>query len=162
MRLGQRHQLSEHILVVFPVPDLAHLACRIVQLREFGIDIRVDACLWLVVPRSPEFPQPINQNRLQPTPKSTWLSAMLELAKILRDSQHDFLNKVVCVAVLHVISSQPDSNQRRIEICQPSPTIVLRRLAQAFKKTERGFMHDTSRLYVSGLQNDEQACLGLG
>ena len=66
---------------------------------------------------------------------------MLELAEILGYGQQDFLNEVVRVAVLNVVSSQPRPNQRRIEIRQPIPTLVFWGVAEAFEKTKRGFMH---------------------
>jgi hypothetical protein len=61
-------------------------------------------------------PQTIHEDRLQPTTKSARLPTMLELAKILRYRQQNFLNEVVGVAVLDVVSPQPRPNQRRVKI----------------------------------------------
>jgi hypothetical protein len=66
---------------------------------------------------------------------------MLEITEIRRHGQQYFLNEVVRVAVLNVVSSQPRANQRRVEIRQPIPIVVFSATAQALEKTKRGFMH---------------------
>jgi hypothetical protein len=48
---------------------------------------------------------------------------MLELAKILGYGQQNFLNEVVRVAVLNVVSSQPRPKQGCIEVDEPRPTL---------------------------------------
>jgi hypothetical protein len=56
VRFGEGQQLAKHILVVLPIPDLAQLAGRVVQLRQLGVDIRVAAGLRTTIPTAPEFP----------------------------------------------------------------------------------------------------------
>jgi hypothetical protein len=134
VRLSKSEQLAKHILVVLPIPDLAQFAGRVVQLREPSIDVRVTACLWTTVSRSPKFPQPIDQNCLEPSSKSARLPKMVEFAEILGYGQQDFLNKVLRVAVLNVVPSQPRTNQRRIKFRQPIPTLVLRRMSERSRR----------------------------
>ena len=103
MRLSECQQLPQHVLIVITVPDAAHLAGRVIQLSQSSVKVGVSSRLRAAVSRPPELPQSIDENRPHPATKRAGLPAMLKPADILRHRQQNFLEKIIGVAVLHVV-----------------------------------------------------------
>ena len=113
------------------IPDATQFRSWVIKLSKSSGEIRVTLSLRPPTSRTPELPQSIHKDALKPGPKSPWSSRMLEVTHVIRDGKQDFLNEIVRITGLHVVSTQPGSKQWRVQVVYPVPRTGFWRLLQS-------------------------------
>lgn len=108
MWFDQRQQLSNDMLVMLTVPDLAYFASRVLKLFQSPLKVRVAYHLRASPAGAPEIAQAVGKNCTKPCTESAGPSAVFEALQILGDGHQHFLHEVVNVARLHVVLPKPD------------------------------------------------------
>ena len=122
-------QAFHHMLVVFLVPHPANTAGIVRQLVELLEKASLPGSYWPILPGAPEVTQSVYQNGAQPTPKGALATVVFELGQIAHHDGEHFLEKIVSVGILHVVSFEPPLQQRRIQLHQPIPRLGISPLA---------------------------------
>lgn len=135
------HKLLHDELVVFAVPRSGQAAARVGELVKMPGEVRAPHRNGAIVARPPEVSQAVDEDGAEPASKSARSLVVLELGELAHDHGEHFLDEIVGIGRLDVISSEPTLQQRRIEFEEPAPRLGVARAANAIQEAQRGLVH---------------------
>ena len=91
------------MLIMVSIPNSTDFALVVFKLMKLFKQTTRTFCLWLILPRPPQIPQPIDEDLAKPIAKRAGLLIMVELRKLLYQNGKHFLDQIVGVRFLHVI-----------------------------------------------------------